>query len=90
MINGQETYLGVASSPEECLTLAKDLSPTVTGATFTNSDGPGGCWAEFGKTLDPNPNYKTCPFFDGTRYDNCLSKTMYELIYYSTKIQRTF
>ena len=62
--------MGLASSREECLTLVRHLGPTTTGATFENSGGPGGCYAEFGKTLDPNPNYQTCPFSDGTRYDN--------------------
>ena len=79
LINGPEKYMGKASTQEECLTLVKDLEPSATGATFQNRDGPGGCWAEFGKTFNPNPVYKTCPFSEGKRYDNWFLQTMYDL-----------
>ena len=70
LINGPEKYMGVTSSRKECLTSVKNLEPTATGATFQKSEGPGGCYAEFAKTLDPNPSYETCPFIAGKRYDN--------------------
>ena len=71
---GREKKLGVAANREECAELVKIREPNANGATFSNSAGPGSCFAEFQMSrVNANKKYQTC-FFSGMSLFDCLNK----------------
>ena len=62
-VGGTEKRLGVAANRDECKTMVITSEPSANGATFVNSDGPGGCYAEFDMSrVSVNSNWQTCYF----------------------------
>ena len=71
---GREKKLGVAANREECAELVKIREPNANGATFSNSAGPGNCFAEFQMSrVNANKKYQTC-LFSGMSLFDCLNK----------------
>ena len=55
--------MGTVSSREECHILVKERHQTANGATFTNEEGPGECYAEFEMTgVDSNTEWQNSRF----------------------------
>ena len=71
---GTEKKLGVAANREECAELVKNREPNANGATFSNSAGPGKCFAEFEMSrVNENKKYQTC-LFSGMSLFDCLNE----------------
>ena len=67
---GTEKKLGVAANREECAELVKIREPNANGATFSNSAGPGSCFAEFEMSrVNANKKYQTCLFSGMSLFD---------------------
>jgi len=65
-VGGTETYIGDASSPQECVQMVDEQCPDANGATLA-SQGSGRCYCEFGMTdQNDSGSWQTCQFsFNG-------------------------